>query len=328
MRCCETSWFFYYLVLGCLLGTYLFCRGLVDSRFGRVFRGAKENAVRMETIGFDVFRFQLTGYVIAGVLAGFSGFPARQCDRVRQPRLHVMATLGRAVIMVILGGLGSLHGAIRRHGRLSVSGGMALRLHRELEGHLRTHACPGRPVCAGADCWADGTSCADGLPPSKRHSRVTEPVLRLEKLRKRFGGLLVTDDVTLDVMPGELHAIIGPNGAGKTTLINQISGLLACDDGPHLIRRPRHHGLARAPARALGLARSFQVTPMLSGFSVLENVALAVQARCGTSFRLTGRARRNGRSTTDALAVLDEVGSAELPQRPRGRARTWGKARA
>src|SRR5437660_1345440 len=60
----RNEWFFYYLVLGSLLGTYLFCRGLVDSRFGRGFRGAKENAVRMQTIGFDVYRFQLTGYCI------------------------------------------------------------------------------------------------------------------------------------------------------------------------------------------------------------------------------------------------------------------------
>src|SRR6202049_1173131 len=66
--------FFYYLVLVCLLGTYLFCRVLLGSRFGRVFRGARENAVRMQTIGFDVYRFQLTGYVIAGALAGLSGF--------------------------------------------------------------------------------------------------------------------------------------------------------------------------------------------------------------------------------------------------------------
>ena len=60
---------------------------------------------------------------------------------------------------------------------------------------------------------------------------MTEPVLRLDALRKNFGGLVVTDHVTFDVAPGELHAVIGPNGAGKTTLINQISGLLAPDAG-------------------------------------------------------------------------------------------------
>ena len=65
---------------------------------------------------------------------------------------------------------------------------------------------------------------------------MADPVLRIENLAKNFGGLRVTDDVTLDVMPGELHAVIGPNGAGKTTLINQISGLLAPDAGPHRVR--------------------------------------------------------------------------------------------
>ena len=58
-----------------------------------------------------------------------------------------------------------------------------------------------------------------------------EPAVRLQNLRKSFGSLVVTDDLSLDVMPCELHAIIGPNGAGKTTLINQISGLIAPDSG-------------------------------------------------------------------------------------------------
>ena len=105
-----------------------------------------------------------------------------------------------------------------------------------------------------------------------------EPVLQLEQLRKRFGGLVVTDDVTLDVMGGELHAIIGPNGAGKTTLINQISGLLASDSG-RIRFAGRDITALSAHARArLGVARSFQITSVLSGFSALENVALAVQA--------------------------------------------------
>jgi branched-chain amino acid transport system permease protein len=104
--------FFYYLVLGCLLGTYLLCRILVGSRFGRVFRGAKENAVRMETIGFDVYRFQLTGYVIAGALAGLSGFLLANATEFVSPAYMSWQRSGELIIMVILGGLGSLHGAI------------------------------------------------------------------------------------------------------------------------------------------------------------------------------------------------------------------------
>jgi branched-chain amino acid transport system ATP-binding protein len=147
---------------------------------------------------------------------------------------------------------------------------------------------------------------------------MTESVLRLETLRKRFGGLVVTDDVTIDVMPGELHAIIGPNGAGKTTLINQISGLLAPDAGRiwfagrDITRLPVH---LRA---GLGMARSFQVTSVLSGFSVLENVALAVQSRRGSSFRFTGRVAAESDLNDPALAMLAEVGLADVAARPAG----------
>jgi branched-chain amino acid transport system ATP-binding protein len=145
---------------------------------------------------------------------------------------------------------------------------------------------------------------------------MAEPVLHLEALRKRFGGLVVTDAVTLDVMPGELHAIIGPNGAGKTTLINQISGLLTPDAGRiwfagrDITRLPVH---VRA---GLGLARSFQVTSILSGFSVLENVALAVQSRCGSSFRFTGRVAAEATLNEPARAVLAQVGLTDLAATP------------
>ncbi|TMJ44056.1 MAG: ATP-binding cassette domain-containing protein, partial [Alphaproteobacteria bacterium] len=83
-----------------------------------------------------------------------------------------------------------------------------------------------------------------------------EPVLRLEKLRKSFGALLVTDDLTLDVMPRELHAVIGPNGAGKTTLINQISGLIAPDSGSILFNGHDITGMPVDARARLGLARS------------------------------------------------------------------------
>jgi branched-chain amino acid transport system ATP-binding protein len=145
---------------------------------------------------------------------------------------------------------------------------------------------------------------------------VAEPVLRIEGLTKNFGGLRVTDDLTLDVRPGELHAVIGPNGAGKTTLINQISGLLSPDSGritfggEDVTRMPVH---ARAER---GLARSFQITSILPRFSVLENVALAVQARSGTSYRFFGRASDEealNAPARDALAQVGLEGRADIP---------------
>jgi branched-chain amino acid transport system ATP-binding protein len=148
---------------------------------------------------------------------------------------------------------------------------------------------------------------------------VADPALRLQALRKSFGGLTVTDDVTLEVEAAELHALIGPNGAGKTTLINQISGLLAPDDGRILLagadvtRMPPHRRAMR------GLARSFQITSILPGFSVLENVALAVQARSGSSFRFIGRAADETALNVQAQAALAETGLADRAEVPAGR---------
>jgi branched-chain amino acid transport system ATP-binding protein len=139
---------------------------------------------------------------------------------------------------------------------------------------------------------------------------MAEPILAIERLVKRFGGLVATNDLSLAVPRGELHAIIGPNGAGKTTLIAQLSGALLPDqgrirfDGHDVTRLPPH---ARS---ALGLARSFQVTSIFLDLTALDNVALAVQAHAGHSFRFLGAARRDPALRKPALAALERVGLA------------------
>jgi branched-chain amino acid transport system ATP-binding protein len=136
---------------------------------------------------------------------------------------------------------------------------------------------------------------------------MSTPVLRLERLSKSFGALRATDGIDLDILPGETHAIIGPNGAGKTTLIHQVSGVLASDSGRILFdgRDVTHMAM---PARAhLGLARSFQITHVLPRFSALENVALAVQARSGSSFHFWQPAAREEALNVPALEALAVV---------------------
>jgi branched-chain amino acid transport system permease protein len=103
---------FYYVVLFCLLATYLFCRALVASRFGRVVRGAKENPVRVATMGFNVYRFQLAIYVVAGALAGLAGFLLANATEFVSPAYMSWQRSGELIVMVLLGGLGSLDGAI------------------------------------------------------------------------------------------------------------------------------------------------------------------------------------------------------------------------
>ena len=102
----------YYICLVCLIGAYLLCRTLIASRFGRVYRGARENALRMGTIGFEVYRFQLVMYVIAGMLAGLAGFLLGNATDFVSPAYMAWQRSGDLLIMVILGGMGTLHGAI------------------------------------------------------------------------------------------------------------------------------------------------------------------------------------------------------------------------
>ena len=137
---------------------------------------------------------------------------------------------------------------------------------------------------------------------------MAEPLLCVENLVRRFGGILATDNLSLEVARGELHAIIGPNGAGKTTLISQLTGQLSPHSG---VIRLAGRDITRLPAwrrSALGLARSFQITSLLSDFSALDNVALAAQAHDGHSFRFWGNARKETHLRQAALAALARVG--------------------
>lgn len=132
--------------------------------------------------------------------------------------------------------------------------------------------------------------------------------LRIEQLRKSYGALKVTDDVSLDIADNELHAIIGPNGAGKTTLIHQLSGLAEPDSGRVIFMGEDVTSLPMDARARLGLVRSFQITSILPRFSALENVALAAQARDGSSFRFFGNASVECKLNDIAMALLTRFG--------------------
>ncbi len=135
-----------------------------------------------------------------------------------------------------------------------------------------------------------------------------DPLLQIKGLRKTFGGVKASDDVNLDVIKGELHAIIGPNGAGKTTLISQLSGAVTPDSGSiHFNRR----NITKRPAHkraGLGITRSFQITSLLMSMSVIDNVALCVQAQEGHSFRFLKAARKIAPMREKAMDALAQVG--------------------
>lgn len=139
-------------------------------------------------------------------------------------------------------------------------------------------------------------------------------LLSVRRLSKRFGGVSATDDVSLDISSGEVHALLGPNGAGKTSLINQLSGALRPDrgtivfKGENITRLPTHQRVVR------GLVRSFQVTRLFKSMTALENIALAVQARSGTSLSFWRPVRSEQGLFDEACSILEEIGLVDRAQ--------------
>jgi branched-chain amino acid transport system ATP-binding protein len=140
------------------------------------------------------------------------------------------------------------------------------------------------------------------------NAKSTETLLDLRKLVKRYGGLVATDHLDLTVRRGEIHAIIGPNGAGKTTLIHQISGAIAPSAGKILFNGVDITGVTMHERVKLGLARSYQITNIFRAYSVLDNIALSVQARRGSSMRFWMKAVSDHALFDEARAIGKQVG--------------------
>jgi len=137
---------------------------------------------------------------------------------------------------------------------------------------------------------------------------LSDVLLQICDLTKRFGGLTVTDNLNLNVLAATTHAIIGPNGAGKTTPINQIQGELAPDRGRIIFAGRDVSRLSTAHRARLGIARTFQLTSIFPEFSVQANVALAVQAHQGHSFRFWTDVARDPSLLDPAYRILAKVG--------------------
>lgn len=145
---------------------------------------------------------------------------------------------------------------------------------------------------------------------------MAEAILEIDALTKRFGGVLASDGISLALSRGELHALIGPNGAGKTTLIGQLTGEIAPDEGQIRFDARDITALPVYRRSRLGLARSFQIASLFAEFTALDNVAFAVQAHAGHSFRFWRAARREPRLREPAREALSRAGLAERADVP------------
>ena len=134
------------------------------------------------------------------------------------------------------------------------------------------------------------------------------PILKIIGLSKQFGGITATNNIDLNITDGEIHAVIGPNGAGKTTLISQLSGDLQADAGAIVFQGNLINNMSSNKRSLLGIARTFQITSLMLDMSTLDNVALAVQAHSGHSYRFWQDARPDDQLIEPALKVLQQVG--------------------
>ncbi len=140
---------------------------------------------------------------------------------------------------------------------------------------------------------------------------MADAVIELRGVTRSFGALRAVDSVSLDLRMGEIHALIGPNGAGKSTLVRLIAGELRPDGGTIRLAGQDIAGQDAAARARLGLARSFQVSSVIPGFTVLENVMLAVQGASGRTFRFLRPASRDRHLKDPAEARIGEVGLAD-----------------
>ena len=147
---------------------------------------------------------------------------------------------------------------------------------------------------------------------------MSAPLLHVDNLVKRFGGLAATDHATLQVKAGEIHALIGPNGAGKTTLIHQISGALAPDEGRIVFDGEDLTHTAMHQRARMGLVRSYQITSVFTRLTVQDNLALAIQAGERRSFQFWQAARSEQARYARAAEVAERVGLQAQLMQPAG----------
>jgi branched-chain amino acid transport system permease protein len=325
----ESRITFYYFCLAALVVAYLLLLWLARTPFGRVLQGIRFNEGRLNALGFNTYAYKLLSFIVAGAIAGFAGALFATIDGYVTPDLFGWRESGIGIMMVVLGGVGTLYGPIL--------GAIVFTL---LEEVLKTGSYVGPLVAEHwslalgliliaavlaaprglAGVFERGEPLSSAPPPLASATRVPRPVrgkeLEVEGLTKAFGGLVAVDQVSLRLPPNRVHGIIGPNGAGKTTFIDVLSGAQRPTAG-----RIRLDGeeIAGWPAYAVarrGLGRSYQRTNIFLPFTVQENCLLAAQARHPQPFRLSARAHAG----EEAAEIAYALGAVGLTQRSDDRA--------
>ena len=325
----TANYFFIWALLGAVM---LLCRNLLDSREGRAIRSLRGGIAMVESLGVGFFRMRLVVFVLAGLLAGLSGWLYAHLQRYVSPAPFDIRPSIELLLMALVGGVGQIAGAVvgaaivvllkdilqdvlppitRYSAQLEVvffgilfvvllqkaRGGVVPMLRR-----LLPRRKPEKP--------AGGAS----LPRRAQPATAARTVLEIEGATKRFGALVAVNDVSFEVRSREVLALIGPNGAGKSTLLDLITGTLSPNAGrvvflgDDVTHRPPRHIAAK------GMARTFQHVKLRPNMTLLDNVLLGTYCRTRSglfagTLRLDRAEEKSARA--EALRQLERVGLAD-----------------
>ncbi|MBV9075881.1 MAG: branched-chain amino acid ABC transporter ATP-binding protein/permease [Methylobacteriaceae bacterium] len=326
---------FYLLTLAALVIFVAITRNLLDSRVGRSVRALKGGVIAAESFGVDTGRARILAFVYAAILAGVAGWLYAHFQRAINPSPFNITASIDYLLMAVAGGVGQIGGALLGAALVtivrdklqdvlpllvgtqgnyeSIVFGFVLILILQFapEGlwpHLR--ALTGRRVARAHPAQ----SAAEPIRAERTDLAARREVLRVEALRKTFGGLVAVNDLGFSVAQGEIVGLIGPNGAGKSTSFNLITGVLPASGGRITVMGQEVGGWPARRIATLGVARTFQHVKLVHGMSVIENVALGshLLGRAGAiagSLRLD-RAEEAG-IFAKARRQLERVGLAE-----------------
>jgi branched-chain amino acid transport system permease protein len=349
----EPSYAIYYLIWIVLAVATIVIANLLGSREGRAIRSLRGGVVMVESLGISVFRVRLFIFVIAALLAGLSGWLYAHMSRFVSPAPFDLRMGIQYLFMAILGGSGHILGAV-------VGAALLTLLQNALQDLLPHFSSNGEQleVIVFAIIYVLALQFARGgvmpfalryLPrgakpaiaaaeplPRRTMPQGGAPLLVVERLLKRFGGLDAVSQVGFEVKAGEIVGLIGPNGAGKSTVFNLITGALKSDDGKILfLGHDITHAGQRRVAQA-GIARTFQHVKLRASMSLIDNVLLGTYLRTRAGF-LRGALgldrTEDARARSEALSQLKRVGLGDNPydqagNLPLGRQRILEVARA
>ena len=288
---------FFVLTWLILLGAALCMSQLLDSRAGRAIRSLKNGTQMAEAMGINTFRYKVTAFVMAALLASVAGWLLAHFQRTVNPSAFGLKMGIEYLFMAVVGGVGYIWGAVVGAGLIKlmddylqvllpkligtsgsyeviVFGVVLVLVLKYMPDGLWSLVSRYMPRRDRKVDWAD----ADHLPETHKPQR-GELLLDVQDVRKQFGGLVAVNDIRFQIKAGEIVGLIGPNGAGKSTTFNLITGVLPLTSGSVKFRGDTISGLPSREILRKGMARTFQHVKMIPDMTVLENVAMGGYSR-------------------------------------------------